>query len=55
MTRFTCNSIDTASREALIAGAASLALPSGYEATVRVTADAAYLSVAAPGTVILLR
>lgn len=54
-TLFTFSSIDTASREALIAGAASLTLPSGYEATVRVTADAAYLSVAAPGTVILLR
>jgi autotransporter-associated beta strand protein len=52
---FTFGSIDAASRDALVAGAASLAVPQGYAANVRVTGNAATLTVSAPGLIMMLR
>jgi autotransporter-associated beta strand protein len=52
---FTFGSIGAASRDALVAGAASVAAPPGMAAKVTVTAASATLTVNAPGTVILLQ
>ncbi len=52
---FAFGSADAATRAALHASAGTLAVPVGFAASVHVTADAAYLSVSAPGTVLLVR
>jgi hypothetical protein len=55
VTLFTFTSIDAPSREALIAGAASLDVPKGYVATVTVSGTTAKLSIMAPGTILILK
>ncbi len=52
---FAFGSADPATRAALQAAAGSLTVPVGFAASVHVTADAAYLAVAAPGTVLMLK
>ena len=54
-TLFTFGSADAATRAALAAGKDTLTVPAGYVATVRVTPGAAYLSVASPGSVLMVR
>jgi len=55
LTLFTYASADSATRDALAAGAETLSVPDGYVATVRVTDHSATLSVSAPGLILLLR
>ena len=52
---FTFGSIDPGSRDALIAGASSVAVPRGMVAFVKVTAANAELQVYSPGTVLIVR
>ena len=54
-TLFTYASADAATRAALAAGAETLSVPDGYVATVRVTDQAATLTVSAPGLILLLQ
>ena len=54
-TLFTFASTDASSRQALVDGAASLSVPAGYVANVRVTETEATLSVTAPGTLMLVK
>jgi autotransporter-associated beta strand protein len=51
---FAFGSADEATRVALAAAAGTLEVPFGFAALVRVESGAAYLSVAAPGTVLML-
>jgi len=52
---FTFGSLDETSRAALIAGASSVNVPTGFVANVRVTESAATLTVSSPGTVLMLK
>jgi autotransporter-associated beta strand protein len=54
-TLFTFASADAATRAALIAGAATVQVPEGFVASVRVSNSAATLAVAAPGLVFMVR
>ena len=54
-TLFTFSDIDSASRDALIAGAASLDVPKGYIAKVVFTPTTATLSIITPGTILMLK
>jgi autotransporter-associated beta strand protein len=51
---FSFGSADTATRAAIQASQSSLTVPTGFMPAVRVTADAAYLTVSAPGTLLII-
>lgn len=54
-TLFSFASVDAATRDALAAGAAALAVPEGFKASVHVTDTQATLTVASPSTVLTLQ